>query len=716
MKNRAGNSFQGLEKVGMDYISKNIDLTCGTVEEKRREIRSYFNQTWTLYEKLFETLAADEVFYERPQPLRHPLIFYFGHTATFFVNKLMLAKLLIARVDPQFESLFAIGVDEMSWDDLNEAHYNWPSVQQVRDYRSKVSSAINRLIDVIDFSLPIGWDSSMWPIMMGIEHERIHLETSSVLIRQLKLEQVRPHPQFPRFGKSGNAPENVLVPVEGGTVRLGKEKGHSLYGWDNEYGSAELEVPSFSASRFLVSNGEYLEFIEDGGYAEDRWWDDEGLAWRNYHKAEMPEFWCGGPRAYRLRLMTEEVPLPMNWPVEVCYLEAKAFCNWKSAATGQQVRMPDEAEYRRLLEVSGLDIEHHETPVVANWNLEQGASSVPVDTFAHGDFYDLVGNVWQWNETPIYAFDGFEVHPLYDDFTVPTYDNCHNLIKGGSWISTGNETALHSRYAFRRHFYQHSGFRYVVSDKPVKKEFDVYETNELVSQYCEFHYGDENFGVPNFPKAIAQLALQAVGAGVTGKALDIGCSVGRSAFEISDMFDAVDALDFSARFVQVGARMQEAGRIRYERQEEGELVTFQERTLEALGLTGDYSNISFLQQDATNMKPLFSGYDLVVAANLIDRLHDPARFLQDIPARMNVGGILLIASPYTWLEEFTPKEKWLGGFKRDGERVTTLDGLHAGLGAAFDRLGEPAQVPFVIRETKNKHQHTLSEVTVWKKK
>ena len=92
-----------------------------------------------------------------------------------------------------------------------------------------------------------------------------------------------------------------------------------------------------------------------------------------------------------------------------------------------------------MLEVSGLDVEHVEQPVSANWNLEHFASSVPVDTFAHGEFFDLVGNVWQWNETPMYAFDGFKVHPLYDDFTVPTYDNRHNLIKGGSWISTGKE-------------------------------------------------------------------------------------------------------------------------------------------------------------------------------------------------------------------------------------------------------------------------------------
>ncbi|QBG48052.1 5-histidylcysteine sulfoxide synthase [Verrucomicrobia bacterium S94] len=698
----------------MELITRNIDLTSGTVEEKRAAIKDYFLRTWTLYERLFETLASDEVFYERPQPLRHPLIFYFGHTATFFINKLMLGKLIDQRIHPEFESLFAIGVDEMSWDDLDETHYDWPPVQAVRVYRNQVKETVCNLIDSIDFTLPVGWESPLWAVMMGIEHERIHLETSSVLIRQLDLEKVRPHALFPVCTAAGPAIENELAAVDGGRVVLGKERDHPLYGWDNEYGHVEMDVPSFRASRYLVSNGEYLGFIHAGGYEQDRYWDEEGRAWRKYHHATMPEFWRGEPGNYRLRLMTEEIPLPMNWPVEVCYLEAKAFCNWKNEQTGLPVRMPDEAEYRRLLEVTGLNREHHESPVSANWNLEHYASSVPVDRFAHGDFYDVVGNVWQWNETPIYPYNGFEVHPLYDDFTVPTFDNRHNLIKGGSWISTGNEIALHSRYAFRRHFYQHAGFRYVVSDKPVKTDFDVYETDALVSQYCEFHYGDVCFGIPNFPKAIAQIALEVAEA--KGKALDIGCSVGRTAFEIADFFEEVDALDFSARFVQVGARMQAKGRIRYERQEEGELVTFQERTLEELGLTGDYSNIHFLQQDATNMKPIFSGYDLVIAANLIDRLNDPARFLREIPNRMNPGGMLLIASPYTWLENFTPKRNWLGGFKKDGEPVTTLDGLHALLDDSFEMIREPQQVPFVIRETRHKHQHTLSEVTLWKKR
>ena len=700
----------------MNRVTHTLNLRNGTPEEKRREIREYFEETFTLYERLFETLVSDEGFYLRPQPLRQPLIFYFGHTAVFFVNKLMLARGLSARVDPEMESLFAIGVDEMSWDDLSDEHHQWPTVASVRAYRRRVQKLVRDYIQTVSFTMPVDWDSPLWPVVMGIEHERIHLETSSVLLRQAPLNALRRNPQFLPSKLSGPAPDNELLSVPGATVRLGKQRDHGLYGWDNEYGKAEFEVPSFQASRYLVSNGEFREFVDDGGYANDEWWDDEGLGWRNYHKATQPEFWRLTPEGYRLRLMAEEVPMPWDWPVEVCCLEAQAFCRWKSAGTGRAVRLPDEAEYRRLLEVAGIAIEPSEQSINANWNLEHAASAMPVNRFAHGAFFDVVGNIWQWNQTPIYGFDGFEVHPFYDDFSVPTFDNRHNIIKGGSWISTGNEIALHSRYAFRRHFYQHAGFRYVASDRQVETHFDVYETDEMISQYCEFHYGEPCLGVPSFHAELARIAIQAAASGPCKRALDLGCAVGRVAFELASQFTHVDALDFSARFVQVAVRMQQRGSLRYERKEEGDLVTFQHRSLADLGLPPPHENIAFFQQDATNLRPNYTGYDLVVAANLIDRLSDPQRFLGEIPKRLNPGGILLIASPYTWLEEFTPKERWLGGFRRDGEPVTTLDGLHAGLDAAMQQIGAPKRVPFVIRETANKHQHTFSEVTLWKKK
>ncbi len=116
-------------------VTKTIKLNDGDVAAKRQEILEYFHKSFSLYESLFECLNGDEAFYARANPLRHPLIFYYGHTSVFFINKLNVAKLINERIDPKMESTLAIGVDEMSWDDLNEAHYDWPTPIETKPER-----------------------------------------------------------------------------------------------------------------------------------------------------------------------------------------------------------------------------------------------------------------------------------------------------------------------------------------------------------------------------------------------------------------------------------------------------------------------------------------------------------------------------------------------------------------------------------------------------
>lgn len=690
-------------------------LNAGTAEAKRGEIRDYFHASYSLDEQLYDTLASDAAFYLRPEPLRHPLIFYLGHTASFYINKLIIAKLISERINPRFEAMFAVGVDEMSWDDLNEANYDWPTVAEVKAYRGQVRELVDDLIQTLPLTLPIDWHHPWWAIMMGIEHSRIHLETSSVIIRRLPLDQVRQLPLWEICTEAGQAPRNALLPVSGGEVKLGKSKDHRLYGWDNEFGRHRFTVENFEASKYLVSNGEYREFIEAGGYRTRGFWTEEGERWLGFSKAEQPLFWIREGESYRLRTMAQEIPMPWDWPVEVNYLEAKAFCNWKAKTTGLPIRLPTEDEWYRLRELQPIPDQPDWERAPGNINLEHWASSCPVSRFAFGEFYDVIGNVWQWTETPISGFDGFEVHPYYDDFSTPTFDTQHNLIKGGSWISTGNEATRDSRYAFRRHFFQHAGLRYVASEQKLEPPQAMYETDASVAQYCDAHFGPEKFGVKNFPAQLVEICLAAMGTRPMRRALDLGCAVGRASFELAKQFDFVSGIDFSARFIRIAYQLQEKGIIHYQLPEEGEIVSFHEQRLSDFGLAGLGKKIEFFQGDAHNLKPQFSGYDLVLAANLLDRLYDPGRFLGSIHERLNPGGLLVIASPYSWQEEFTKKEHWVGGVRRAGEPFTTLEGLQEQLSPHFRLLGEPRDIEFVIRETARKFQHSISQVTIWER-
>lgn len=704
---------------GLPEPTRTLLLSGDSVEKKRDEILSYFNQTWGLYESLFECLADERAYFTKAISLRHPLIFYFGHTATFYINKLMAAGLIDVRVDSHIEAMLAIGVDEMSWDDLDNSHYDWPSVAELRDYRGKVHRRVVELIETMPITLPLDWESPAWIVLMGIEHERIHLETSSVLMRQLPIEWLQPQSQWPACQRARTdrtaVPANSLVSLPETAITLGKTD--DTYGWDNEYGSLDCQVAAFKASKMLVSNAEFFEFVQAGGYKDPTWWDEEGQGWLSFSKAEMPTFWVGSvtePANLKLRLMTEQVAMPWDWPAEVNQLEAAAFCRWKADETGKSIQLPTEAEWYVLRQqVEGDQTDWQQAP--GNINLAWWASSCPVDRFAQGDFFDIVGNVWQWTTTPISGFEGFKIHPLYDDFSTPTFDGKHAIIKGGSWISTGNEALKSARYAFRRHFFQHAGFRYVVSTHQEKVTVNPYETDTLVSQYLDFQYGPSYFNVPNYARALVDIAEQIVEK--RGSALDIGCATGRASFELARTFDNVTGMDYSARFIDVALSLVRGEERRYLMPEEGELMQYCQASLSDIGISPEQAErVQFVQGDACNLKPQYQGYDLVLASNLIDRLRDPKRFLQDITTRVVSGGILMLSSPYTWLEEFTPKENWIGGVRENGEALTTYQSLQRLLAAHFVEVQAPVDVPFVIRETARKHQHTVAQLTVWRKR
>ena len=78
---------------------------------KKETLKEYFKNTWKIYEQLFSSIQSDKTFYLSPDPLRNPLIFYWGHTAAFYINKMVMAGLLDKGINARFEQLFAVGVD-----------------------------------------------------------------------------------------------------------------------------------------------------------------------------------------------------------------------------------------------------------------------------------------------------------------------------------------------------------------------------------------------------------------------------------------------------------------------------------------------------------------------------------------------------------------------------------------------------------------------------
>lgn len=406
----------------------------------------------------------------------------------------------------------------------------------------------------------------------------------------------------------------------------------------------------------------------------------------------------------------------MELTVEVNYLEAKAFCNWKTEKTGKTFRMPTEAEWYRLHYVARLTDMDAWTHAPGNINLEYFTSPCPVDLFEQGGFFDVIGNVWQWTETPITGFPGFKVHPIYDDFSTPTFDGKHNLIKGGSWISTGNEATVHSRYAFRRHFYQHAGFRYIESEAELKIPRNDYETDAEVTLACEKDWGDAFSDVPNFSKQLASRIRGILGDRADAKVLDLNADTGRLAFELAPYCASVTAIDFTARMLQMANQLKEQGGMRYTMKDENDLVFYREVILSELGLGAGAENISFTQSDINNLKPFPTKYDLIVLTDMLHKAAKPRAFLRSLAELLNESGKLVVATDYQWSVADTEHKYWLGGYKKDGEPVTGFDALLKTLSENFQLMREPEDMALTLPKTSRVKEEKLLQVTVWEKK
>lgn len=242
-----------------------------------------------------------------------------------------------------------------------------------------------------------------------------------------------------------------------------------------------------------------------------------------------------------------------------------------------------------------------------------------------------------------------------------------------------------------------------------------YETDELLGQYLAFHFGADYFGESNYPARCAALCSELTAGGPQRSALDLGCAVGRSSFELARHFDTVTGLDLSKRFIDSAKLLQQKGEQDYFLRDQGELGSTAKARLADFGLENLAGKVSFAVADACNLTEEYSGYDLIFAGNLIDRLEDPKAFLGRIHKHLAENGVLVISSPYTLMEKYTPRENWIGGYDKNNRPVTVLDGMREILEPHFELMQEPIDLPFVIRETQRKFQHTIAEATAWRR-
>jgi gamma-glutamyl hercynylcysteine S-oxide synthase len=421
-------------------------------------------------DRLFDLVRADAL-YERPIPERHRIIFYLGHLEAFDWN-LLHSRLPDSQVfDPGFDRLFAFGIDPVDFGLPSDQPSDWPSRPHIENYRNRVRTILDAALMDRRFC---DWGGDQAPQVLlnaAIEHRLMHAETLAYMLHQLPFEQKRSEPQVmaPDAGSSGSLRTGMLE-IPGGRATLGMPR-DDRFGWDNEYQTTTVDVPAFAIDRYKVTNGQYLKFLDSGGYQDRSWWTPDAWDWKTHDGIAHPLFWSrnggpGKPGAWSYRSMFREIPLPLDGPVYVSHAEASAYTAWAGT------RLPTEAEWHRAayatLQGSERDFPWGaEPPEPRHGYFDFGRwDPSPVNAFPAGGsafgVEGLLANGWEWTSSRFEPFAGFRPFPFYQGYSANFFDGLHYVMKGGSPRTERSMLRRSFRNWFQPHYqYVYAGFRRV---------------------------------------------------------------------------------------------------------------------------------------------------------------------------------------------------------------------------------------------------------------
>ncbi len=386
-------------------------------------------------DRLFGTVRNDAL-YERPIPDRHRIVFYLGHLEAFEGNLLRETVGGMPSFHSEFDRLFAFGIDPVGTALPSDRPEDWPSLAEIHNYNQRLREQIDARA-VTDSQL----------LNVAIEHRLMHCETLAYMLHRLPLDQkVRTEPRPKEAAAAPLHPAMIEIPA--GPVTLGLSSHGADFGWDNEFEAHSVEIPAFTIDKYKVSNGQYLEFVEAGGYEHREFWNEVDWRWKLAQNITHPAFWRRGQDGWLYRGMFEEFPLPPAWPAYVSHAEASAYARWAGK------KLPTEPQWQR----ASLETPSHGNANFRYWD------PTPVNSFPHAQSafgaVEMIGNGWEWTSTVFAPFAGFEPFPFYPGYSANFFDGQHFVMKGGSPRTATCMLRPSFRNWFQPHYpYVYAGFR-----------------------------------------------------------------------------------------------------------------------------------------------------------------------------------------------------------------------------------------------------------------
>lgn len=309
-----------------------------------------------------------------------------------------------------------------------------PKREQILEYLALTRRRTLEALDRADLGDPCPYliDGYAWEF--AIQHECQHQETICEMLQLIQssagVSPASTSVGMPMIAKT--ATTSTMVALPGGSFTMGSVNGH---GYDNEKMPHVVDVAAFSMDATPVTAGDWMKFIEDGGYRRRELWAEQGWEWRRSENAERPEYWTPDYEyiaAHGLRALDPYEPVS-----SVSWFEADAYARWAGK------RLPSEAEweYASSHTPKGKRLypwgDQEPTPEHASFGINRwdpGPVGQRPDGASFFGILDMAGGVWEWTSTPFLPYPGFEAFP-YDGYSKDHMDGRHFVCRGGSWAT-----------------------------------------------------------------------------------------------------------------------------------------------------------------------------------------------------------------------------------------------------------------------------------------